>query len=85
MTVLNDLEPEINPADQPTAEFNDCSVSCGKGVKKKQVKCQQKKNIHEKRCPSGTDSYVEKVECVNPSCPGKLSCEREKLIYDKSV
>ena len=70
MTAKNDIEDKINPIKEQSAEFNDCSVSCGKGVRKHWVKCDQRKRSEGKTCSSGVDSYVEKVECVNPSCPG---------------
>ena len=54
------------------SNFGDCSVSCGKGTKKRVVKCQPKGNERNQNCPPGTESYTEKVPCTRPSCPGKI-------------
>ncbi|XP_022780705.1 uncharacterized protein LOC111321951 [Stylophora pistillata] len=51
------------------SNFGDCSVSCGKGTKKRVVKCQPKGNERNQNCPPGTESYTEKVPCTRPSCP----------------
>ena len=53
--------------------FGDCSVSCGKGTKKRVVKCQPKGNERNQNCPPGTETYTERIPCTKPSCPGN-SC-----------
>ena len=50
--------------------FGDCSVSCGKGTKKRVVKCQPKGNERNQNCPPGTETYTERIPCTKPSCPG---------------
>ncbi|KAK2563931.1 EGF-like repeat and discoidin I-like domain-containing protein 3 [Acropora cervicornis] len=51
------------------ASFGECSVSCGKGTKKRVVKCQPKGNERNQNCPPGTESYTQRIPCTKPSCP----------------
>lgn len=69
-TVQTDLSAidSINPF-TTWSNFGDCSVSCGKGTKKRVIKCQPKGNERNQNCPPGTESYTERVPCTNPSCP----------------
>lgn len=72
-TVQTDLSAidTINPF-TTWSNFGDCSVSCGKGTKKRVIKCQPKGNERNQNCPPGTESYTERVPCTNPSCPGNI-------------
>lgn len=72
-TVQTDLSAidTINPL-TTWSNFGDCSVSCGKGTKKRVIKCQPKGNERNQNCPPGTESYTERVPCTNPSCPGNI-------------
>lgn len=72
-TVQTDLSAidTINPL-TTWSNFGDCSVSCGKGTKKRVIKCQPKGNERNQNCPPGTESYTERVPCTNPSCPGNV-------------